>query len=69
MVATPTHGGVAIVSSVESVEKSRRNTEFVSAQRRNLGQHCVEAQVDDALMTWRYVCHEARNKQEFVEVL
>jgi len=27
---------------------------FVSAQRRNLGQHCVEAQVDDGLMTWRY---------------
>lgn len=35
--ATPTRGGVAIVSSIETVEKSRENTEFGSARRRNLG--------------------------------
>ena len=54
MSATPTRGGVAIVSRVENVEKSRETTELVLAQRRNMGQHCVEVQVDDALMSWRY---------------
>ena len=34
--------------------KSSRNTAFVSAQQRNLGQHCVGAEADDGLMTWRY---------------
>ena len=62
-------GRVAVVSSVETVEKLRGDTEFVSAQvlpgsmktksscekGRDLGQHCVEAQVDDGLMSWRYL--------------
>ena len=38
---------VAIIPSLETVEKSRGNTKFVSAEPRNLDQHSVEAQVDD----------------------
>jgi len=45
VVATPTRGKAAIVSSGEAVEKER-----------NLRQHRVEAQIDDGLMTWGYSC-------------
>jgi hypothetical protein len=66
--ATLTRGGLAIVSGVENVEKSRLSAEFLSAQvlpgsmktkswcekGRNLGQHRVDAQIDGCLMSWGY---------------
>jgi hypothetical protein len=39
---------------VETAEKLRWRAEFLPAQGRNFGQHCVDAQFDDGLMNWPY---------------